>query len=352
MPVRYRAGQGRGRARLCRRLAESSASRRGRDDSPRLNAGSFNVRQLNINGRIEIRRPRFWIARQALIENLLVRSPIRRFHRVSVIMVYRYNSAVTRREQLKTNLMKEKLLAGQPAFGVSMIIPSPQLVEMIAELGFDWVLLDCEHGTLSIESVELLCMAADANGITPIARPAVNAPEAIAPLLDRGAMGVQVPHVNSGEDARRAVEAVKFYPQGKRGMAAGTRPSRYGLSGSVADYAEQSNRETLVCVQLEDFEAIENADEILRVEGIDVFFIGPSDLSQSMGFVGRPDAPEVKLVIDATLGKIVTAGKTPGMPGKIETVAKIQEQGVLYIYTHIPMLLSKASRDFFTAVNA
>jgi len=143
---------------------------------------------------------------------------------------------------MKTNRMKQKLLAGEPVFGLSMMIPSPQVVEMAAELGFDWVLLDCEHGTLSLESVELLCMAADAHGVTPIARPAVNAPEAIAPLLDRGAMGVQVPHVNSGEDARRAVEAVKFYPQGKRGMAAGTRPSQYGLSGSVAAYAEQANR--------------------------------------------------------------------------------------------------------------
>jgi 4-hydroxy-2-oxoheptanedioate aldolase len=250
---------------------------------------------------------------------------------------------------MKTNRMKQKLLAGEPVFGMSMMIPSPQVVEIAAELGFDWVLLDCEHGTLSLESVELLCMAADAHGITPIARPAVNAPEAIAPLLDRGAMGVQVPHVNDAGDARRAVEAVKFYPQGKRGMAAGTRPSRYGLSGSVAAYAEQANRETLVCVQLEDFEAIQNADEILAVDGVDVFFVGPSDLSQSMGFVGRPDAPEVKSVIDATLAKIVAAGKIAGMPATARSVATLRERGGLYVYTHLPVLLASGAQAFFLA---
>lgn len=253
---------------------------------------------------------------------------------------------------MKTNRMKQKLLAGEPVFGMSMMIPSPQVVEMAAGLGFDWVLLDCEHGTLSLESVELLCIAADAHGITPIARPAVNAPEAIAPLLDRGAMGVQVPHVNSGEDARRAVEAVKFYPQGKRGMAAGTRPSQYGLSGSAAAYAEQANRQTLVCVQLEDFEAIQNADEILSVGGVDVFFIGPSDLSQSMGFIGRPDAPEVKAAIAQTLEKIIAAGKISGTPGTTRSVATIREQGVLYIYTHLPVLLASAAEGFFAAAKA
>lgn len=250
---------------------------------------------------------------------------------------------------MKTSRMKQKLLAGDPVFGVSMMIPSPQVVEMAAELGFDWVLLDCEHGTLSLESVELLCIAADAHGITPIARPAVNAPEVIAPLLDRGAMGVQVPHVNNADDARRAVAAVKFDPQGKRGLAAGTRPSQYGLSGSVAAYAEQANRETLVCVQLEDFKAIQNADDILGVDGIDVFFIGPSDLSQSMGFVGRPDAPEVETAIVQTLDKIRAAGKIPGMPGNARTVTKIRERGVRYIYTHLPVLLASGAQEFFVA---
>ena len=89
--------------------------------------------------------------------------------------------------------MKEKLHAGEPAFGVSVMIPSPQLVEMLGAYGFDWVLLDCEHGTLTLESVELMTMAAEAAGITAIARPMSNSPAHILQVLDRGVAGVQVP---------------------------------------------------------------------------------------------------------------------------------------------------------------
>src|SRR5215207_1512539 len=147
---------------------------------------------------------------------------------------------------MKPNRMKSKLLAGQPSLGASVMIPSPHLVEMLGHAGFDWVLIDCEHGTISLESVELMVMAADAAGITPIARPASNRSSDILQVMDRGAMGVQVPHVNSAADARRAVEAVKFHPQGTRGLAVGTRSSLYGFSGAMHEYVEVANRESLV----------------------------------------------------------------------------------------------------------
>jgi len=105
---------------------------------------------------------------------------------------------------MKRNPMKEKLKAGEPVFGVSVMIPSPQIVEMIGAFGFDWVLLDCEHGTLALESVELMAMAAEACGLTAIARPATKSPEHILQVLDRGVLGVQVPHVNTLADARAA----------------------------------------------------------------------------------------------------------------------------------------------------
>ena len=171
-----------------------------------------------------------------------------------------------------SNPMKRKLLAGEPAFGVSVMFPSPHVVDMVGRLGFDWVLIDCEHGSISIESVEFMVLAAEAAGITPIARPQVNSFEAICQLMDRGVMGVQVPHVNNAADARRAVEAVKYHPLGERGLAAGLRSSSYGFGVSMSEYAEESNRETLVCVQLEEGEAVRNVDEIMSVEGVDVYF--------------------------------------------------------------------------------
>ncbi len=242
--------------------------------------------------------------------------------------------------------MKAKIQSGQPVFGVSVMFPSPQVVEMVGALGFDWVLIDCEHGTIDMESVEAMAMAAEVNGITPIARPPSKAPDAILRVLDRGAMGVQVPHVNTAADARAVVEAVKYHPLGKRGLAAGTRPANYGIGLTAAEYVEQVNRETLVCVQLEEAEALHNIDAILEVEGIDVFFVGPSDLSQSMGYPGRTGAPEVQAAIRKAFATIVAAGKVPGSAGNNAAIAGYLDQGCRYVYTHIPRLLKAGTAAF------
>src|SRR5262245_66066205 len=111
---------------------------------------------------------------------------------------------------MKPNRMKEKIARGEPALGCSVMFPSPQVLEMLGHAGFDWVLIDCEHGSAGLADVELMAMACDAVGITPIARPRTNAASDIQRVLDRGAMGVQIPHVNTAGDARAAVAAVKF----------------------------------------------------------------------------------------------------------------------------------------------
>lgn len=253
---------------------------------------------------------------------------------------------------MRPNRMKEKFAADEAAFGLSMMIPSPQMVEMAGGLGFDWVLIDCEHGTITRESVELMIMAAEAANVTPIVRPPINSPREIMALMDLGAMGVQVPHVNTADDARRAVASVKYHPAGNRSMAAGIRAQGYGLGSAATDHVEAANRETLVCVQLEDPEAITNADEILKVEGVDVFFIGPSDLSQSMGHPGNAKAPEVVKAIDETLSKITAAGHTPGMPATADNLPDILSKGVRYVYTHVPRLLNAAASEFFGAARS
>jgi 4-hydroxy-2-oxoheptanedioate aldolase len=248
------------------------------------------------------------------------------------------------------NRMKEKLLSGRPAFGVSVMFPSPQVVEMVGRLGFDWVLIDCEHGSTSPESVELMVMAAELAGLTPIARPWTNSPEAILRLMDRGVMGVQVPHVNTAADARRAVESVKYHPLGHRGLAAGTRPANYGFGVSPADYVVEANRETLVCVQLEEAKALHNLGEILQVEGVDVLFVGPSDLSQSMGHPGRPDVPKVREAMDQAFAAIVAAGKVPGSAGNTQAIRGYLQKGVRYLYTHLTTLLATGSKEFLETV--
>jgi 4-hydroxy-2-oxoheptanedioate aldolase len=245
--------------------------------------------------------------------------------------------------------MKQKLAAGRPALGCSVMIPSPQIVEMLGHAGFDWVLIDLEHGTIGPESAELMCMAAEAAGITAIARPRSNAAADIASVLDRGALGVQVPHVNTAEDARRAVAAARFGSGDRRGLAAGTRPDRYGLGARMADYVERANAEILVCVQLEHQAALANVDEILAVDGVDVFFIGPSDLSQSMGHPGNAAAQPVADAIAMLRGKITAANKCLGMPSGTPDVAAAVSNGVRYIYTHLPRVLGAGATGFLKA---
>jgi 2-keto-3-deoxy-L-rhamnonate aldolase RhmA len=244
------------------------------------------------------------------------------------------------------NLMKERLRAGEPVFGVSVMIPSPQMVEMIAAAGFDWVLLDCEHGTLSLESVELMAMAAEAAGITAIARPASRSAEHLLQVLERGVAGVQVPHVSTPAQAREVVDAVKFHPAGRRSLAAGTRAARYDAHGTLADYVKAANEATLIAAQIEDREAVENLDALLQVQDIDVFFIGPSDLSQSMGHPGDPKAPPVARAIEESLAKMRAAGRTPGMPATAENVREAIGKGVRYVYTHLPRLVAGSAREY------
>lgn len=245
--------------------------------------------------------------------------------------------------------MKARLLAGEPALGCSVMIPSPQMVEMLAHAGFDWVLIDLEHGTIGLESAELMVMAAEAAGITPIARPRSHAGADIAAVLDRGAMGVQVPHVNTADDARAAVAAARFGPGDRRGLAAGTRPDGYGLGARMAEYVARANAEILVCVQLEHRAALQHVDEILAVEGVDVFFIGPSDLSQSMGHPGNAAAPEVAAAIGMLRERILAAGKCLGMPAGAGEVAGAVAGGVRYIYTHLPRVLGAGAAAYLRA---
>ena len=115
---------------------------------------------------------------------------------------------------------------------------------------FDWVLIDCEHGTITLESAELMIIAAEASGVTPIVRPRTRAAQDVVELMDRGAAGVQVPHVITKADAQAAVDAVKFHPIGRRSLAAGTRASGYGYRGSLDAFTKAANQETLICVQI------------------------------------------------------------------------------------------------------
>jgi 4-hydroxy-2-oxoheptanedioate aldolase len=251
---------------------------------------------------------------------------------------------------MRENRMKQRIEAGEPAFGVSIQFPAPELVEMVGELGFDWVMLDGEHGTITHGNVGPMVLAAERRGITPIVRPERNDPGTINKYLDQGAQGVQVPHVNTAEEARAAVAACRYHPAGARGLGGG-RMSDFGYGMATPEYVKVANARTLVCVQIEDVAAVENLDEILSVEGVDVFFVGPTDLAQSMGYPGGNSEPVVQETVRNVLGKIRAAGRVSGTPGAAEAAKRnFEEHGVLYQYTHIPTFMSFYGRHFMKAV--
>jgi 4-hydroxy-2-oxoheptanedioate aldolase len=248
---------------------------------------------------------------------------------------------------MRTNTLKQQLRDGKPAFGVMITFPSAPVVEMLGCMGFDWVLIDNEHGSIGVESAEELIRAAELTGIAPIVRPVANKPDVIAPFLDRGAWGVQVPHVNTRAEAEAAVAACKYFPHGTRGIFSRGRPANYGIGGATtAEYAAAANENTLVCLMLEEVEAIKNIDEIVTVQGIDVLFIGSGDLSQSMGYVGQQTHPEVQVLMEDGVKRIRKAGIHAGVSCPDALVPKFLGLGVQYFHSNAGSLLASAGEAY------
>ena len=187
------------------------------------------------------------------------------------------------------NRLKELLGAGQPAIGTILQIPSAPLAEIVAQAGFDWLLVDAEHGPIGLETIHAMVRATSGTQTTPAVRIASNLDWLAKRVLDVGALAVMMPSVNSGAEALAAVRAVRYPPEGTRGVGPTFAALRWGLAGE--EYIRNANREVMAIVQIETIEAVERIDEILAVPGIDLPLIGPYDLSASMGCSGRSTIP-------------------------------------------------------------
>ncbi len=211
------------------------------------------------------------------------------------------------------NKTKAKLKAGGVAFGSEIMFPSADAVEILAYGGLDFVYMDMEHSATTHESLAHMIRACEIGGATPLVRIPESVPGeypgVILRILDLGAMGVIVPHVDSREEAKAVVDAVKYAPEGRRGMFDVGRQTGYGTRMAAPDYVRRANEETLVVVMIESVEGLANLDGILSVPGIDVVQIGSSDLSSSMGFRGDLAAPDVVAAID----RIVAATRRHGV---------------------------------------
>jgi 4-hydroxy-2-oxoheptanedioate aldolase len=198
------------------------------------------------------------------------------------------------------NIVKQKLRNGEKALGCFIGFHSPSIVEMLGHSGFDFVVIDNEHGPFSWSEVEEMIRAAELSNTVPIVRVAYD-PSDIQKALDRGALGIHVPMINTKEQAEEVVQRAKFPPVGKRGTAYSCRSAQYGVGGG-ASYLAKANEEILVAIHIETPEAVENIEHIMSVPGIDVCYIGPTDLSVTMGYQAEgPSHPEVQRAMDRVL---------------------------------------------------
>jgi 4-hydroxy-2-oxoheptanedioate aldolase len=251
---------------------------------------------------------------------------------------------------LMGNPVREALRAGGTAIGTFLPIASPELVEICALAGFDFVLLDAEHGPLSPESCYPMILAAEAHGVATVARVGQPDRQVILKFLDIGVGGVMIPQVNTPELAVEMVQAMRYYPRGIRGFAGG-RSFAFGLREPAKELIPRVNDRLLSIVQFEHIAALDHLEAILATPDLDVLFVGPNDLAQSMGFPGEPGHPDVQAVID----RVLAMGK--GGPVAFGTIAadaaatnRELERGYRLVASNVPTLLARAARDLLAAV--
>jgi 4-hydroxy-2-oxoheptanedioate aldolase len=212
---------------------------------------------------------------------------------------------------MRENLLRRKLQRGETAVGLFSISPFPAMVEIAGLAGFDFCILDMEHGALEASTAEDLCRAADSAGLPPIVRVSKNDGPQMQRALDIGSGGVQVPQVETGADAEAVVRQGKYAPLGARGLSYYTRAAAFGTAGKVGTL-DRLNEEQMIVIHVEGVRGIENLDDITCVPGIDVVFLGPNDLSQSLGIPGEVDSPRVIGLMEDACARIRAAGKYVG----------------------------------------
>lgn len=247
--------------------------------------------------------------------------------------------------KLEANGFKQALQEGAQQIGIWLGLCHSPSAEICAVAGYDWCLIDCEHAPNTIETTFAQLQALAAYPIAPVVRPAWNDPVEIKRLLDIGARNLLIPMVQSAEEARAAVAAVRYPPQGIRGVGAGV--ARVARWGAIGDYLPQANAGICLLCQVETVEALERLDEIVAVEGVDGVFIGPADLAASMGHLGNPGHPDVRHAIEDAIVRIRKAGKAPGiLQGDVAAAQHSLQLGAQFVAVGVDaVLLRRAATE-------
>ena len=225
---------------------------------------------------------------------------------------------------------KKKIKDGEIVFGPFMKTGDAAFVEIAGYSGFDFVILDMEHGPVSFENLQNLIRGALVSGTLPVVRTSDSGDISISRALDLGAFGVQIPQIQTADEVRACIRAAKYFPLGQRGVCRFVRSAGYS-SVPRDEYFTRAN-DTMVILQLEGKKALDNLDEILDVEGFDVIFIGPYDLSQSLGYPGQVSHPKVIKKMELIVGNARQRGIVVGTFTDTLTSAEMwKNAGVQYI---------------------
>jgi 4-hydroxy-2-oxoheptanedioate aldolase len=248
---------------------------------------------------------------------------------------------------IRENRAKLKLQAGQPAYGVLSTSADPQFAELFGLAGFDYYMLDAEHGLMDAAQVVDVIRACELVQMTPMVRIGSKDPKIVLQYLDAGMMGIMIPGLETGAEIRMLIDAVKYPPLGKRGMGI-TRASGYVVVGNEAvDYIDFSNEQTMVIPQFEDAALLERFEEIISQPGVDAVVIGPRDLSLNMGFPDGPNHPEVQEMIDRVVAICKKTGVAAGITaGSRADSAKQVARGATLILAIAQLVIAAGSRDF------
>ena len=250
------------------------------------------------------------------------------------------------------NHAKAKLKAGETVIGTYVRHPDTGIAEILCYLGFDFLLFDGEHAPIGEKELENLARVCELTGVTSIARVPSNRPWMIGRHLDTGIQGIQVPMVNSAAEAETAVRAAKYAPLGTRGLA-GARAANYGqlLPFSYPAHITKSNAESLVILQVETPASIDALPEIVKIPEIDVIFIGPTDLSLSLGHPGDFKHPEVQAAFARIIGIVEGSGKALGvLAANTEASLEWKARGARYIMSVFEAIMGPAIRGYLKTV--
>lgn len=252
-----------------------------------------------------------------------------------------------------SNPVKQKMAAGEVAFGVWIEMMSPELVEFCGYLGFDYAMIDGEHFALDPRTCLGLVRACEVSGMVPIVRVPENDKSIILSYLEVGCLGIYVPHVNTAADARAIVDATKYAPEGHRGAGSG-RYVRYGIGSSApGEPQRQMNEDTMVIALVEEVDGIKNLEAITTTPGIDVVGIGNGDLSHTMGHVGDKNHPDVMQVVVDAERRIAELGKVfDAVVGSAEEARDAIRRGSLMVSVSVRGALKTALGTFLSQARA